>query len=149
MRISKLLVGCGFFVTLAMAAAKRTTRIEVTGDSMRPTLLPGDRVVVRRTGRPLPGHVVALRDPRDDNRILVKRLATITDDGMITIGDNPPASTDSRQFGPVPLSRVIGVAVYRYAPPGQSGRVVRRPVPFDEWPMTASPPSSPRTTSPG
>src|SRR5438874_3203235 len=67
MRISKLLVGCGFLVTLAMAVSKRATRIEVSGDSMRPTLVPGDRVIVRRTTRPLPGHVVALADPRDPN----------------------------------------------------------------------------------
>src|SRR5438034_8212973 len=64
MRISKLLIGGGFLATLAMAVTKRASRIEVGGDSMQPTLRPGDRLLGRRTTRPLPGRVVVPADPR-------------------------------------------------------------------------------------
>ena len=63
MRIAKLLVG-GVLATIPMGAAKLTNRIAVSGDSMRPALLPGDRLLLRRTRHPLPGHILALRDPR-------------------------------------------------------------------------------------
>jgi hypothetical protein len=37
--------------------------------------------------------------------------------GLTVRGDNPSASTDSRDFGPVPAASVRGRVVYRYAPP--------------------------------
>src|SRR5438874_12557495 len=40
-------------------------RVEVHGDSMRPGLEPGDRLLVVGLGRPRPGDVVAVVDPRD------------------------------------------------------------------------------------
>jgi nickel-type superoxide dismutase maturation protease len=103
-------------------------RVEVTGSSMAPALLPGDRLVV--IGLPwLPqpwpreGMVVALRDPRLPGRILIKRVSAV-DRALGTVevlGDDPEASTDSRVFGPVPRSSLVGRAVYRYAPAGRSG----------------------------
>ena len=69
--------------------------------------------------------MVALADPRQPQRTLLKRVVDITDDGIVVAGDNPGASTDSRHFGPVPWSGMIGVAVYRYAPPERSGRMSR------------------------
>ena len=49
---------------------------------MLPALLPGDRLVVlrfpwRSPFRPGPGQVVALRDPRRSDRILIKRIRSI------------------------------------------------------------------------
>ena len=99
----------------------RPTRVEVVGDSMLPTLLPGDRLVVvaRRLRR---GDLVAVPDPRDRSRLLVKRAVEVTAAGTVVVrGDNPGASTDSRDFGPVPASSVAGVGVYRYAPPARVG----------------------------
>jgi nickel-type superoxide dismutase maturation protease len=95
---------------------------------MAPALLPGDRLVV--LGLPWlpqpwpgPGTVVAVRDPRAPSRILVKRVTAIhRQAGTLEVtGDARAASTDSRAFGPVPRSSLIGRAVYRYAPPGRSG----------------------------
>jgi hypothetical protein len=37
------------------------------------------------------------------------------------VGDDPAASTDSREFGPVPLDSVVGRIVYRYGPSGRTG----------------------------
>ncbi len=121
----------------------------VSGDSMRPALAPGDRVLILRTRRPRPGDIAAVVDPRDGSRVLLKRVAATSGTTVVVVGDNPGSSTDSRHFGPVPRENVVGVAVYRYSPPERSGRVVRVPVPFAEWPTIASPSSSPRTTSPG
>jgi len=108
---------------------------------MLPALEAGDRLLVRRTQRPRRGDVVALRDPRDTGRILVKRVAGLTDDGVVVVGDNPAASTDSHTFGPVSRAALIGVALYRYGPPERSTRLRRRPVASTSWPPTASMPS--------
>ena len=95
---------------------------------MAPALHPGDRLVVLglpwlAQPWPRPGTVVAVRDPRVPGRILVKRVTAIhRRAGTLEVaGDARAASTDSRSFGPVPRSSLIGRAVYRYAPPGRSG----------------------------
>src|SRR5205807_5623378 len=49
-------------------------RVAVQGDSMRPALEPGDRLLVLRLLRPRPGDVVAVVDPRDGERVMVKRV---------------------------------------------------------------------------
>ena len=92
---------------------------------MTPTLEPGDRLLVRRTQRPRAGHIVALYDPRERRRVMVKRVASLTDDGVVVHGDNPAASTDSRTFGPVSRLEIIGVALYRYAPFDRAARLPR------------------------
>ena len=91
---------------------------------MRPTLLPGDRVVAVRCRRPQPGDLVVLPDPRLPARTLVKRVDAVGPGGVTVVGDAPDASTDSRTFGPVPA--VWGRAVYRYAPRERAGAVGRR-----------------------
>ncbi len=95
---------------------------------MAPALLPGDRLVVLalpwpRQPWPPPGAVVAVRDPRRPDRILVKRVADLhQQEGTLeVVGDALEASTDSRSFGSVPRSSLVGRAVYRYAPLGRSG----------------------------
>ena len=90
---------------------------------MHPTLHAGDHVIaVRRRVRT--GDIVAIRDPRRPSRILVKRVEQVEANGAVTVaGDNPGASTDSRHFGPVVPSLVVGRVVYRYAPSDRAGRV--------------------------
>jgi nickel-type superoxide dismutase maturation protease len=89
---------------------------------MEPTLAPGDRVLVLRL-RVRPGDVVALRDPRDEARTILKRVTAVDGDELTVLGDNAAASTDSRTFGPVPRSSVLGRVVYRYAPTARAGRL--------------------------
>jgi nickel-type superoxide dismutase maturation protease len=97
--------------------------VVVDGDSMRPALEPGDRLLVLRLP-PRVGDVVALDHA---GRTMVKRVAAITPGGEVTVhGDNAAASTDSRTFGPIPRSSIVGRAVYRYAPAARSGRVPSR-----------------------
>lgn len=108
----------------AAVVLRRTSRVEVTGASMAPSLLPGDRLVVVR-GLPVrPGDVVAATDPREPTRPIVKRAVHVDADGSVWLrGDNPASSTDSAVFGAVAAGNVWGRAVWRYAPAERSGRL--------------------------
>lgn len=109
----------------ALLAARRVRRVRVTGESMRPTLERGDRVLVV-LGAPIrPGHVVLLTDPEDPTgeRTIVKRVAGIDGSEVTVLGDRSTLSVDSRHYGPVPRSSVRGRVVYRYQPPERAGCV--------------------------
>ena len=101
----------------------RPRRVVIEGSSMEPTLAPGDRVLVVRARRLHAHDVVAVRDPRDRGRVLVKRIGAVLEDEIVVRGDNPAASTDSRSFGPVPTKAVIGRVVRCYAPSWRAGPV--------------------------
>jgi nickel-type superoxide dismutase maturation protease len=88
----------------------------VAGDSMLPEYRCGDWVLVLRTPRVRVGDAVAARDPRQPDRILVKRVQRRDPDGLWLVGDNPSASTDSRTFGAVPHDLVLGRILLRYYP---------------------------------
>jgi nickel-type superoxide dismutase maturation protease len=88
---------------------------------MRPALEPGDRLVVVPSASLRTGQVVAVADPRVSGRLLVKRVGALRDGQVEVLGDNDAASTDSRDFGPVARSQVVGIALYRYYPPKRAG----------------------------
>lgn len=92
---------------------------------MEPTLRRGDRLLIVPARRLRPGQIVAVADPRDRSRTLVKRLVAVDRDRMLVWveGDNREASTDSRAFGPLAWADVAGRARYRYAPPGRVGTI--------------------------
>jgi len=101
-------------------------RVAVAGQSMEPTFRDGDWLLVRRLRRPpRPGEVVVAADPREPERLLVKRVRSVAPDGVTIQGDHadPAESTDSRQFGPIPRSAIVGRPVLRYAPLDRIGRV--------------------------
>ncbi len=41
---------------------------------------------------------------------------TVPEDYVFVMGDNRTKSSDSREFGPIPISSVVGKAVFRYYP---------------------------------
>lgn len=100
--------------------------VVVEGSSMSPALEPGDRLLVEswsfRRRRPRPGEIVVAGDPRMPRRELVKRVAALKDDRLALRGD-APLSTDSRIFGPLPVSAVRWRALVRYWPLGRVGRL--------------------------
>lgn len=90
----------------------------VVGESMLPTLPPG-RIVVAVHRRMRPGTVVVIQH---EGREKIKRIHAIEGARVYVLGDNPEASTDSRHFGWLPGSNVLGVVIWprhlgRY-PPG-------------------------------
>ena len=116
----------------------------VLGNSMEPTLNPGDRVLVDlwtyRQRAPLPGEIVLLQGPLPGEPVLIKRVETLPlaeqpdirerfwpNDGAASTGvvwvrgDNEARSVDSRSFGPVPIDRIRGRVVLRYWPPSRAG----------------------------
>jgi len=122
------------FLVLGMAAGITVGRrwldvVEVRGSSMAPSLLPGDRLLVEsRTYQlraPRVGEVVLAADPRQPQRELIKRVAAVDDEAASADlrGDDPAASTDSREFGAVPLAAIRWRAAYRYWPPPRVGRL--------------------------
>jgi inner membrane protease subunit 1 len=84
---------------------------------MEPALRAGDWIVVQSLSRPpRVGEIVLVRDPRDPDNVMVKRVAGVADGACTVVGDRPEQSTDSRTFGPVPLANVLARALFRYGP---------------------------------
>ncbi len=101
----------------------RYQRLEVVGDSMEPTLSNGDKIIVRRGVAPISGSLIVFADPRERDRLLVKRAQSVSAGEVVAMGDNADASTDSRHFGLIPVSELVGVAFYRYFPAKSAGRI--------------------------
>jgi nickel-type superoxide dismutase maturation protease len=78
--------------------------------------MPGDRLLMVRARRVRPGDVVVVRDPRNGDRLMVKRVSSLHHDGVFVLGDNSAegASTDSRAYGLVHQSLVTGRIAGRY-----------------------------------
>src|SRR5262249_7000404 len=91
---------------------------EVTGESMLPTLCPGDWLLVRAGARVRPGDVVVARHPGEPQRLIVKRITARTADGWWLESDNQRAAgrQDSWDFDAVPDGLVVGRVVGRYRP---------------------------------
>lgn len=99
-------------------------RVAVTGPSMEPTFREGDWLIVRALRRrPRAGELVVATDPREPARILIKRVGAVSGDQVTVLGDRREASTDSRHFGALPVSAIIGRPVLRYAPLARFGPV--------------------------
>lgn len=133
------------------------------GQSMLPTLLPGDRLVVNtcRPGTVRPGHLAMFALPHKPSARMIKRVVAtggdtvqvtetailvdgrvfrmfespaspnqiigpllVPPDSFYVVGDYLRNSADSRHFGAVPSSHMLGYAVYvLYSPAGGLGRL--------------------------
>ena len=118
----------GLYAAVAFLLARRIT---VRGRSMAPTLLPGERLLFDRLayvrGRPTRGDIVLVGRPRRAGLFIIKRITGLAGDevgasGVLDLGecwlagDNPEESTDSRSFGPVRETQLLGRAWVRYGP---------------------------------
>jgi nickel-type superoxide dismutase maturation protease len=102
-------------------------RVLVSGTSMSPTLRPEDQLLVwlRTPRRPRAGRVVVVALP--DRPLSVKRVQLVGPDGRVWVaGDNPAASTDSRQLGWLASSSIAGTVCCRYWP--RPGRIAGPPI---------------------
>jgi nickel-type superoxide dismutase maturation protease len=87
---------------------------------MAPRLRPGALVVAEPLDGAAvlrPGDVVVARRPDRPHVEIIKRIRSIDAAGTIyLVGDNPRASTDSRDFGPVSREQVLARVRWRYWP---------------------------------
>ncbi len=103
---------------------------------MSPTFLPGDRLLVLpwrpSSSPPEKGEVVVARDPEQEGRLLLKRVAGIErtagegrrSELLVDLrGDHEAESRDSRAFGPVPVRAIVGRVWFRYLPEERRGFV--------------------------
>jgi nickel-type superoxide dismutase maturation protease len=80
---------------------------------MRPTLAPGDHILMDptayREAGPRAGEIVVAQHPFERDRTLVKRVASVDDEGRCFLtGDNPHESTDSHALGALAPHLILG-----------------------------------------
>jgi signal peptidase I len=123
-----------------IAVGLRRSLVRVRGLSMRPTLKAGDLVLTvplppvpddeplhglawelrRRLVRS--GALVVLSEPGAREHLIIKRVTTVSPEGVDVIGDDPGWSIDSRTFGTVPHRDVRRVVLGRVPLPSRLGR---------------------------
>ncbi len=119
-------------------------RVAVAEESMMPALAPGDWLLIDPTPTRWPRRrsVVLFREP-GSGVLAIKRVAARPGDrirvptGVVTLsageawllGDNAGVSLDSRRYGPVPQTALVGRAWFRYAPAGRLGLIGGRSAP--------------------
>lgn len=90
----------------------------VRGRSMTPTLLEGDRLLVRYGAPPRPGRLAVVRF--SDGIVAVKRLDHLTSEGWWVVRDNGLEGRDSWSGGAVAVDGVLALVVVRLWPrPGR------------------------------
>lgn len=89
------------------------SRFTVNGNSMFPTLHPGQDVISFNWAylgkKPKVGDIVVIKL---DGKEMVKRVAKIDGRHILVTGDNEDESTDSRDFGPISRDQIMGRVVY-------------------------------------
>ena len=94
---------------------------KVIGESMEPTLISGDLVIIDKLTyvyrRPAIGDVIAFW--MSNEKVAIKRIGEIEDQDIYVIGDNTKVSNDSRSYGPIPREDVIGKALLIFFPFGR------------------------------
>ncbi len=129
-------VGATWFFVGQLA---RTYRVE--GASMIPTLRSGERILISPLFGVERGDLIVFRSPRDAEVTMVKRVVALPGDTVrfepggkpapellpdgryFVVGDNRRRSRDSRHFGALPESDILGVVFFRYWPPERLGRL--------------------------
>jgi type IV secretory pathway protease TraF len=112
----------------------RPYRVEVSGDSMRPTLEPGEWAIAVTRPRIRRGDVVVVEHPGRPGFEIIKRVLAVPGelaptgrrlrpDELWVEGDAPGSSTDSRTFGPVLRRHVKGTVRVVYWPSGRRRRL--------------------------
>ncbi len=107
------------FRELLLFFLRQRWRVRIAGNSMLPMFKDGDEVLVsRRLARqrsPIVGEIVVCQHPTTADFLLVKRVEAVREDGAcFVVGDNPSASSDSRQFGWISADNILGIVTSRF-----------------------------------
>lgn len=99
-------------------AWRRLGTARVAGRSMAPTLLDGDRLLLRYGAAPRAGRLVVVRLP--GRGLSVKRAAFAVPEGWWVERDNPAEGVDSWLVGAIAPGDVVALVLCRYWPrPGR------------------------------
>jgi nickel-type superoxide dismutase maturation protease len=95
------------------------SRFKIAGHSMEPLFKAGDRVIINRLAyiftKPRVGDIVAVRNPKERNKILLKKIKNEQPKNQyFVVGINPVDSHDSRTFGSVGKDLILGKVWFRY-----------------------------------
>ncbi len=93
--------------------ARKYLPVRVVGNSMLPTLQPGDFLLVKRTQDFFIGDLVVVL--HGENK-LIKRVVDEQQNQIWLSGDNVRESNDSRNFGWMDKNQVFGKVILRYWP---------------------------------
>ena len=97
--------------------------------------LPGDTVMIQGETVYLNNEPISetyIKNPTEviaGGKVLDGEPVTIEPGYMFLMGDNREGSSDSREFGPVPESLLVGQVVYRYFPINRMG-VINNPLSY-------------------
>ena len=162
--LETLILSLVLFVSINIISA----RIRVDGDSMLPTIVSGEYVVINRLsyrfGSPQSGDIIVFHPPLDPKEEYIKRIIGLPGDTvevmngivyingqplienylnikmdytgkwevpagqLFVLGDNRNNSSDSHDWGTVPMDYVIGKAVLVYWPPPAWGLIGHVPL---------------------
>lgn len=82
------------------------SKFKVYGNSMFPTLKEGQEVLTFNWSKIKIRDIVVVKGEK------IKRVQKIMGSKVYLVGDNRTESTDSRHFGPVDISQIIGKVIY-------------------------------------
>ena len=88
-------------------------RFTVSGNSMLPTLKPGQDVLCFNWWRLVGIKVGDIVVIKVNGKEMVKRIQNVYDLEVFVEGDNKKDSTDSRSFGPVKKDQIIGKIIFK------------------------------------
>jgi len=96
--------------------------------------LPGDKIMVKNgivylNDIPLQEDYISLSTPLMPNGFLIEgRPIIVPENSVFVMGDNREVSSDSREFGPIQTTSIIGQVFYRYYPFNKAGNM-KNPLP--------------------
>lgn len=89
--------------------------------------IPGDTVVVKNNVVTVNGRVLEesyINQPTElwDFGVMKEGVPVVVPENhLVVFGDNRPRSSDSREFGPIPMDSLVGQVFYRYYPSKNAG----------------------------
>lgn len=91
--------------------------------------LPGDKILIENSnifvnGKLLQENYISTRTNLWEGGYMKNGAAiTVPEGEVFVMGDNRPRSSDSREFGPVPIESIIGQVFFRYFPSDKMGSI--------------------------